>query len=97
MYIDKERFTKEAVSIVKIGEAYDREDVSQEVAKSIAYGIYNELGGVRAMSLQDVECMKSAFYTAAKSLIDWTRCNRKVNPDEYADMAWRMNDPEERL
>ena len=39
------------------------------------------------------QCIKEL----ATKHIDWTRINRKVNPDEWADTAWRMNDPEERL
>lgn len=94
MRIDQKTFTSEALTFIEKGVEYDREDIAAKVACSLAKKLYYELGGVKAMSLMDVEHLSRAFYTAAKSLIEWTRCNRKVHPEEYADSVWRM--PEER-
>lgn len=85
MIIDKNTFTVEAVRLVQPGKAYDREFLAMDVAKSLANRLYEELGASMAMSLLDVDHLEKAFYTAAKSLIDWGRCNRKVQPQEYAD------------
>ena len=97
MIIEKDTFTKEAVAASTRGEAYDKELLAQEVAYSLANKLYSELGGIKAMSLKDVDHFKSAFFTIAMSLIDWSRVNRKVYPEEYADTSWRIFDPEEGL
>lgn len=92
MIITKNTFTEEAVRMVEPYKAYDREWLAKDVAASLAKKLYDELGGVNAMSMLDLECLKAAFETTARSLIDWTRCNRKVNPQEYAELredgAW---------
>lgn len=92
MIITKNTFTDEAVRMVEPYKAYDREWLAKDVASSLAKKLYDELGGVNAMSMLDLECLKAAFETTAHSLIDWTRCNRKVNPQEYAELredgAW---------
>jgi len=92
MIITKNTFTDEAVRMVEPYKAYDREWLAKDVASSLAKKLYDELGGVNAMSMLDLECLKAAFETTARSLIDWTRCNRKVNPQEYAELredgAW---------
>ena len=98
MFISKNTMTAEALKLVKVGEEYDREEIADTVAKNLAYRLYEELGGVKAMSLLDVESIKSGLYTAALSTIEWTKLNRKVEPEEYADSQWRLySDPEERL
>lgn len=92
MIITKDTFTLEALRFIEVNKDYDREWIAQDVASSLAHQLYEELGGVKAMSLMDVDSLKSAFLTAATSLINWTRCNRKAHPDEYADLmkdgAW---------
>lgn len=85
MLIDKNTFTTEALRFVQPDKAYDREFLAMDVAKSLANRLYEELGATKAMSLLDVDHLEKAFYTAAKSLIDWGRCNRKVQPRDYAD------------
>ena len=85
MIIDKNTFTQEALSFVESGKAYDRAFIVADVASSLANKLYQELGTTKAMSLQDVDHLKLAFRTAAASLIDWGRCNRKVQPQDYAD------------
>lgn len=85
MIIEKNTFTREALKFVTPNKAYDREFLAMDVAKSLAKQLYDELGASMAMSLLDVDHLEKAFYTAAKSLIDWTRCNQKVQPQEYAD------------
>ena len=85
MIIEKYTFTQEALKFVTPGKAYDREFLAMDVAKSLAHQLYESLGASTAMSLLDVDHLEKAFYTAAKSLIDWTRCNQKVEPREYAD------------
>lgn len=97
MIIEKTTFTLEALKLVEQGKSYDREMLAKDVASSLANKVYEALGGIKAMTLQDVDHLKRAFFTAAMSLIDWARCNRKVFPEEYADVAWRMNDEGERL
>ena len=92
MIITKNTFTEEALRMLDPGVAYDREWLANDVASSLSRKLYDELGGVNAMSMLDLECLKAALETAARSLIDWTRCNRKVNPQEYAELredgAW---------
>lgn len=95
MLIYKKTFTDEALKFVERGKAYDREFVVADVASALATALYEELGGVNAMSLIDVEHLKSAFRTAASSLIDWKKLNQKVEPADYADGAWRMLEREE--
>lgn len=98
MFISKKTMTAEALRLVEVGKEYDREEVADGVAKSLAYQLYDELGGVKAMSLLDVENIRSGLYTAALSTIEWTKLNRKVEPEEYADSQWRAySDPEEML
>lgn len=89
MIITQKTFTEEALKFIEPGKAYDRAFIAKDVADSIADQLYEELGRTKSMTMIDVNHLKSAFYTAAISLIDWTRCNRKVNPQEYADTYWR--------
>lgn len=91
MIIRRTTFTEEALAHIKPGESYDKEWLAKDVADSLAQRLYMELGGVSAMSMTDIDHLREAFFSASKSLIDWTRCNRKVHPDEYADTvkeAW---------
>ena len=97
MIITQETFTTEALRFVEPDKAYDREYLARDVAKSLADKLYEELGRTKAMSLLDVEHLQKAFYTCAMSLIDWTACNRKQSPREYADEAWRQGRSEEMI
>lgn len=85
MLIDKRTFTTVALKLVEPHKAFDREFLAKDVARVIAERIYNELGGTQAMTMLDLECLKRAFETAARSLIDYGRCSRKVEPEDYAD------------
>lgn len=97
MLIYKTTFTDEALKLIEPGKAYDREMLARDVADVLANRLYEELGGIKAMSLKDVDNLKAAFFTSAMSLIDWTRCNRKVEPEEYADYTWRLYASKEEL
>lgn len=91
MIIKRTTFTEEALAHIEQGESYDKEWLAKDVAASLAQKLYMELGGVNAMSMADVDHLREAFFSASKSLIDWTRCNRKAHPEEYADLtreAW---------
>lgn len=85
MLITQKTFTEVALKLVEPGKAYDREFLAKDVAGAIAEQLYAELGRTKSMSMLDLSCLKAAFFTAAMSLIDWTRCNQKVEPREYAD------------
>lgn len=98
MFISKALITREALDLVKKGEEYDREEVATKVAKIFANRLYEELGGPKGMSLLDLEAVKGGLFMAMLSAIDWKRVNHKVNPEEFDDSLWRIdNDPEERL
>lgn len=85
MIISKDTFTNEALGLMEYEKAYDKEFLAKDVARSLSRKLYEELGGVRAMSLIELDYLDKAFYKIGLSLIDWQRCNRKASPQEYAD------------
>lgn len=97
MQITKKGMTDEALKFVKPHKDYDRIDIAHDTAALLADNIYMEFGGSKGMSLRVKGMLKEALYEIALENIDWTKLNRKRDPEEYADLAWRMNDPEEML
>lgn len=92
MQITKSTFTKEALKFITPGKDYDREFIAIDVASALANQLYDELGGIKAMTLIEVDWLKGAFYHIGLSLIDWGKCNRQAHPDDWADTDWRIKD-----
>lgn len=97
MQISRSALNEAALKFIKPHKDYDRIDVAHDAAAMLADNIYMEFGGSKGMSLRVKGMLKEALYEIALENIDWVACNRKRDPEEYADMAWRMNDPEEML
>lgn len=88
MHINKDRFTTIALGCVEVHQKYDKDDVILDVASKMATELHEELGW-DSLSLASHNKLKEAFKQAAGNSIDWTRINRKVEPEEYADAHWR--------
>ena len=97
MYINRKELTSIALKLVHPNEDYDRIDIAQDTASMIADNIYIEFGGAKGMSLKTRQAIKDAFYEIALENIDWAACNRKRDPEEYADLVWRSLDAEGQL
>ena len=91
MNIRKETFTEIALTFVKRGEDYDKDEVVAQTAIE-AVNQFHDAIGFGKMSIQAIEQMRTAFKEVAGLVIDWTKLNRKVHPEEYADLrkdgAW---------
>lgn len=91
MQITKERFTTVALGFVEPEKEYDHEEVILRTACELADNFYNEF--FTMMTIKDIEELRKIFRGIARNCIDWQRLNRKANPRDWADEAWRM--PEE--
>lgn len=88
LVINKDRFTKVALSFVEPMQDYDKEEIVAETAIELARLFHNEL--VEEMPADEELELRRIFKVIAWNAIDWTRLNRKAHPDEYADSTWRM-------
>lgn len=88
LVINKDRFTKVALSFVEPMQEYDKDEIVAQTAIELARLFHNEL--VEEMPADDEYELRRIFKVIAWNAIDWTRLNRKAHPDEYADSAWRM-------
>ena len=88
LVINKDRFTKVALSFVEPMQDYDKEEIVAETAIELARLFHNEL--VEEMPADEELELRRIFKVIAWNAIDWTRLSRKAHPDEYADSAWRM-------
>lgn len=96
MRITKDELTTIALGIVSEGVKYDKLELAEIVALEFMRGMTDEFG-FGFMSQEGQMKLRQCIKELAMNHISWTRINRKVNPDEWADTAWRMNDPQERL
>lgn len=87
MQITKERFTTTALGFVESEKEYDHEEVILRTACELADNFYNEF--FKMMTIEDIEELRKIFKRIARNCIDWQRLNRKANPREWADEAWR--------
>lgn len=88
LVINKDRFTKVALSFVEPMQDYDKDEIVAQTAIELARLFHNEL--VEEMPADEELELRRIFKVIAWNAIDWTRLNRKAHPDEYADSAWRM-------
>lgn len=88
LVINKDRFTKVALSFVEPMQDYDKDEIVAQTATELARLFHNEL--VEEMPADEELELRRIFKTIAWNAIDWTRLNRKAHPDEYADSSWRM-------
>lgn len=88
LVINKDRFTKVALSFVEPMQDYDKEEIVAETAIELARLFHNEL--VEEMPADEELELRRIFKVIAWNAIDWTRLNRKAHPDEYVDSTWRM-------
>ena len=88
LVINKDRFTKVALSFVEPMQEYDKDEIVAQTAIELARLFHNEL--VEEMPADEELELRRIFKVIAWNAIDWTRLNRKAHPDEYADSAWRM-------
>lgn len=88
LVINKDRFTKVALSFVEPMQDYDKDEIVAQTAIELARLFHNEL--VEEMPADEELELRRIFKVIARNAIDWTRLNRKAHPDEYADSAWRM-------
>lgn len=97
MFISKNALTSVALRQIKPHVEYERAEVADRVASLWADDFYIEFGGTKGMSLETKDQLKQAFYKIAMDNIEWTKCNQKRDPEEYADGAWRILDKDEML
>ena len=88
LVINKDRFTKVALSFVEPMQDYDKNEIVAQTAIELARLFHNEL--VEEMPADEELELRRICKVIAWNAIDWTRLNRKAHPDEYADSAWRM-------
>lgn len=88
LVINKDRFTKVALSFVEPMQEYDKDEIVAQTAIELARLFHNEL--VEEMPADEELELRRIFKVIAWNAIDWTRLNRKAHPDEYADSSWRM-------
>lgn len=88
LVINKDRFTKVALSFVEPMQDYDKDEIVAQTAIELARLFHNEL--VEEMPADEELELRRIFKVIAWNAIDWTRLNRKAHPDEYADLTWRM-------
>ena len=88
LVINKDRFTKVALSFVEPMQDYDKDEIVAQTATELERLFHNEF--VEEMQADDELELRRIFKVIAWNAIDWTRLNRKAHPDEYADSAWRM-------
>lgn len=88
LVINKDRFTKVALSFVEPMQDYDKDEIVAQTAIELARLFHNEL--VEEMPADEELELRRIFKVIAWNAIDWTRLNRKAHPDEYADSSWRM-------
>lgn len=88
LVINKDRFTKVALSFVEPMQEYDKDEIVAQTAIELARLFHNEL--VEEMPADEELELRRIFKVIAWNAIDWARLNRKAHPDEYADSSWRM-------
>lgn len=88
LVIDKDKFTKVALSFVEPMQDYDKDEVVARTATELERQFHNEF--VEEMQTDDELELRRIFRGIAWNAIDWPRLNRKAHPDEYADSVWRM-------
>lgn len=88
LVIDKDKFTKVALSFVEPMQDYDKDEVVAHTATELERQFHNEF--VEEMQTDDELELRRIFRGIAWNAIDWPRINRKAHPDEYADSTWRM-------